>query len=91
MISLVKSERFQSEYTLYQSRVNMISNEEVKRQAEILLRSLVNEVTKLDNQHQEMFSRNQMPTTVGDVRGGILAIRKKLDTLVTDWEKSNSK
>lgn len=91
MLEILKSERFQEEYTLYQSRINKITNQEIKSQAEVLLKRLVNEVKKLDSQHQDMFSGNQLPTALGDVKGNISTLRKKIDTMVRDWERSNSK
>jgi predicted nuclease with TOPRIM domain len=91
MISLLQSERFQTEYKMYNDRINNISDEQVQAQATTLLKSLINEVKKLDNQHQEMFSGNQLPTALGDVRSGVLTLRKKIDTILKDWERSNSK
>ena len=91
MISLLQSERFQTEYKMYNDRINNISDEQVQVQATTLLKSLINEVKKLDSQHQEMFSGNQLPTALGDVRSGVLTLRKKIDTILKDWEKANSK
>jgi hypothetical protein len=76
---------------MYNDRINNISDEQVQAQATTLLKSLINEVKKLDNQHQEMFSGNQLPTALGDVRSGVLTLRKKIDTILKDWERSNSK
>ena len=91
MISLLKSERFQTEYKMYNDRINNISDETVQVQATTLLKSLINEVKKLDGQHQEMFSGNQLPTALGDSRGSIITLRKKIDTMLKDWESKNSK
>lgn len=90
MISLLKSERFQEEYALYQGKINKITNDETRAQAGVLLKNLVNRISKLDNQHQDMFSGNQLPTALGDARSDILTLRKKIDTVITDWERSNS-
>ena len=73
MLELIKSERFQTEYQTYHSKIEQIISSETKNQATILLKTLVNEVRKLDNQHQEMFFGNQIPMGVGDVRSGIVA------------------
>ena len=86
MISLLQSERFQTEYKMYNDRINKISDETVQVQATTLLKSLINEVKKLDNQHQEMFSGNQLPTALGDSRGSIVTLRKKIDIMLKDWE-----
>jgi|AntAceMinimDraft_12_1070368.scaffolds.fasta_scaffold03378_9 uncharacterized coiled-coil protein SlyX len=81
MLEILKSERFQEEYKMYQASIDAIANSDIRAQAEILLKSLVNEVRKLDNQHQEMFSGNQIPMALGDSRLGITQLRKKLDVL----------
>jgi hypothetical protein len=52
---------------------------------------LVNEVRKLDNQHQEMFSGNKAPSGLGDTRSDVVTARKKLDTLLKDWERAAPK
>jgi predicted nuclease with TOPRIM domain len=91
MLSVLQSERFQTEYKMYNDRINNIADKKVQEQATTLLKNLVNEVKKLDNQHQEMFSGNQLPTALGDSRGGIVALRKKIDTMLKDWENKNSK
>jgi hypothetical protein len=38
-----------------------------------------------------MFSGNKMPMGLGDVRSGIVGIRKKLDTVLKDWERQTPK
>lgn len=86
MLELIKSQRFQAEYQVYHAKIEKITKDDVKNQATSLLGMLVNEVKKLDNQHQEMFSGNQVPMGLSDVRSGITSVRKKLDTLLKDWE-----
>ena len=86
MLELIKSQRFQEEYKMYRDSIDAITNDEVRVQAEALLKNLVNEVKKLDNQHQEMFSGNQIPMALGDSRSGIITLRKKLDKLCNDWK-----
>jgi cell fate regulator YaaT (PSP1 superfamily) len=90
MLELIKSQRFQTEYQMYHAKIEKITNKDVKNQATILLKTLVNEVKTLDNQHQEMFSGNQVPMGLGDARSGIVNTRKKLDTLLKDWERQSS-
>lgn len=90
MLEIIKSQRFQEEYKLYRGKIDGITNEDFRAQAETALRNLVNEVKKLDNQHQEMFSGNQLPMALGDARSSILTLRKKIDTMLKDWERGNS-
>jgi hypothetical protein len=87
VLELIKSSRFQAEYQEYCAKIEQITSSDTKNQATILLKTRVNEVRKLDNQHQEMFSGNQVPMGLSDARSGIVSIRKKLDTLLKDWER----
>jgi hypothetical protein len=87
MLELIKSQRFQTEYQTYQSKIEKISDENIKNQATVLLKTLVVEIKKLDSQHQDMFSGNQIPMGLGDVRNNITSIRKKIDRLCKDCEK----
>ena len=91
MLELIKSQRFQAEYQEYCAKIEQITSSDIKNQATILLKTLVNEVRKLDNQHQEMFSGNQVPMGLSDARSGIVSIRKKLDTLLKDWGRQTPK
>ena len=91
MLELIKSSRFQTEYQEYCAKIEQITSSDIKNQATILLKTLVNEVRKLDNQHQEMFSGNQVPMGLSDARSGIVGIRKKLDTLLKDWGRQAPK
>lgn len=83
-MQLINSERFQQEYQRYQNKIDKIDNTEVKQQAVLLLKTLVNEVKKLDNQHHDMFSGNRIPMGLADSRNDIGSVRKKLDTLLKD-------
>lgn len=81
MLELIKSERFQNEYQMYQTKIKNITNDEARNQAANLLKELVNEIKKLDIQHQDMFSGNKMPMGLSDVRTNVINIRKKLDKI----------
>ena len=91
MLDLIKSQRFQKEYQEYHAKIEKITNVDIKNQATTLLKTLVNEVRKLDNQHQEMFNGNKAPSGLGDTRSSVVTARKKLDTLLKDWERAAPK
>jgi hypothetical protein len=90
MLELIKSQRFQEEYKTYREKIDSITDADVRSQADALLKTLVNEVRKLDNQHQDMFSGNQVPMGLGDSRNNIVLIRKKIDKLCKDWGQLNT-
>jgi hypothetical protein len=91
VLELIKTERFQEEYRTYQTRIEKITDINIKNQATSLLKVLVGEVKKLDNQHQEMFSGNKLPMGFSDVRSSLNSTRKKLDTLLKDRERLDPK
>jgi hypothetical protein len=86
-MQVIKSQRFQKEYKDYQHKIEKIENLEIKSQATLLLKKLVNEVKNLDNQHQDMFAGNKVPTGLSDVRTDIINTRKKLDVLLKDYNQ----
>ena len=91
MLELIKSQKFQADYQAYYAKIEKIIDSDIKNQATILLKTLVNEVRKLDNQPQEMFSGNKAPSSLGDTRSSVVTARKKLDTLLKDWERAAPK
>jgi hypothetical protein len=91
VLELIKSQKFQADYQEYCAKIEQITSSETKNQATILLKTLVNEVRKLDNQHQEMFNGNKAPSGLGDTRSGVVTARKKLDTLLKDWGRQTPK
>jgi hypothetical protein len=88
MLSLLQSEKFQQEYKQYQEKIEKITDLPTRNQAITLLKTLAAEVKNLDSQHQDMFAGNQIPMSLGDVRGNIISIRKKLEKICKDWNSS---
>ena len=83
MLSILKSERFQKEYQEYQDKIEKITDDALKTQATSLLKSLVNEIKKLDNQHQDMFAaKNNSSSGIGDIRNSVTDLRKKLQSIL---------
>jgi len=87
MLELIKSVRFQTEHRDYKIKIEKITSIDVKHQAELLLKTLVDEVRRFDNQHQEMFLGNIVPAGISDSRNNIVNTRKKLDTLLKDYNQ----
>jgi uncharacterized coiled-coil DUF342 family protein len=82
MLSILKSERFQKEYQEYQDKIKKITDDTVRTQATGLLKSLINEIKKLDNQHQDMFAAKNNSAGLSDIRNNITDIRKKLHDIL---------
>jgi hypothetical protein len=85
MLELLKSQRFQKEYEMYQTNIKKITDDSVRNQAELLLKMLITEIKKLDNHHHDMFTGGQIPTGLSDLRNNVISIRKKLDKIYKDF------
>jgi hypothetical protein len=84
VLELIKSERFQKEYMIYQERISKISNDHIKEKAEMLLKKLVAEVRTIDSQHIEMFTSNRSSSELSESRSKISEARKQLEKLLKD-------
>jgi predicted nuclease with TOPRIM domain len=78
MLSLLKNERFQAEYREWKNKINRIDNDNLKIELQELLNKLVNEIKRLDNQHQELFTSHHLPVGVDETKSNITDIRKKI-------------
>jgi len=90
MLSLLKSERFQKEYSDFQTKISAITNESVKRETTDLLNLLVNEIRTLDNGHIEVIGSASLPAGVVDTRNRISEVRNKLVQKLDAWQRSIS-
>lgn len=88
MISLEKSERFQQEYNRYQTYLEKIENPKLKAEFELLLKSLTQEVKKINEQHQQLSMRNTLSDVVHDSRNRLSDVRKKLEKIIKDVDRS---
>jgi hypothetical protein len=59
-----------------------------KQDVSTLLKRLVGEIKKLDSMHMEMVYTRQLPSMGGDMKQGITAIRRQLETKIKDYQQS---
>jgi|688.fasta_scaffold05710_16 hypothetical protein len=85
MLSLLKNERFQSEYRGWKTKIDGIEDNGIKTELQELLNKLVNEVRRLDNQHQELATSHHMPVGVNEIKSNITEIRKKILKKLRDY------
>ena len=78
MLELFKSPRFQEEYQGYKEKIKKISNDSAKKELDILLNKLVNEVKMLDGFHQQMLSNKTLPIGASDAKNRIVELRKAI-------------
>lgn len=75
---LLKNPKFQQEYREFSEKINSLSNEKAKTEAQRLLKELVTEVRRLDHNHQELMFQRQLPDDIGQSRNKLTEIRKKI-------------
>ena len=84
---LEKSSRFQEDYTRYHSAIAAMPEGDFKQDVSQLLKKLVGEVKKLDSMHMEMVYTRQLPSMGSDMKQGITAIRRQLETKIKDFQQ----
>lgn len=77
-MQLSKNPRFIQEHAEFSKKIAMISNEQVKKECQLLLRELTRHVQEIDIKHDQLNSLGRMPTQIGSARDDIQAVRKKL-------------
>lgn len=87
MLSLEKSQQFQSEYKEFQNRINKITDEKFKTEMTALLVKLLQEVKKIDIQHRDLGFNNRLPSTAADSRLIISETRRQLSKKLKDWDE----
>jgi hypothetical protein len=60
----------------------------VKTELQGLVNKLLGEVKLLDNAHSELAMNKQLGNLSPDIRDNITQIRKRLQTIVRDWEEA---
>jgi len=78
MLSIEKSEKFQTEISEWYSRLSLIENELVKKEIEVLLGNLIKQVRLLDNCHNDLGTTNRISTNTLEFRENILNIRRTI-------------
>jgi len=86
--SVQQSERFQTELTRYTTALNQMSDGSVKTELQGLVNKLVGEVRLLDSNHSEMIMNRQLAAMSPDLKENITQTRKRIQTIVRDWEEA---
>lgn len=80
--SLESSQRFKDDWNRYKTAKSTVKDESVKREIDSLLSSLLAEVKKIDQHHNDLLQSKLLPTGIEETRQRITEIRKKLDELI---------
>lgn len=87
MLSLLNSEKFQTEYKNYKQQIDSITDLSIKNQLENFLAKLVSQVKALDEDHTEMIL-SKRARLGDDNRDKITELRKILNRKLRDWNES---
>jgi flagellar biosynthesis chaperone FliJ len=91
MLSLLNSEKFQTEYKNYKQQIDSITDIAIKNQLENFLAKLVSQVKALDENHTEMIL-SKRARLGDDNKDKIIELRKILNRKLRDWaEAANSR
>ena len=84
MLSLLNSEKFQTEYKNYKEKIENLTNENLKKECSLLLSKLVSEVKSIDTLHEELYRTNSLPTMTSNTRDALVNIRKQLNKKLSE-------
>ena len=87
MLSLLNSEKFQTEYKKYKQQIDSITDLSIKNQLENFLAKLVSQVKALDEDHTEMIL-SKRARLGDDNRDKITELRKILNRKLRDWTEA---
>ena len=87
MLSLLNSEKFQTEYKKYKQQIDSITDVSIKNQLENFLAKLVSQVKALDEDHTEMIL-SKRARLGDDNRDKITELRKILNRKLRDWTEA---
>ena len=87
MLSLLNSEKFQTEYKNYKQQIDSITDVSIKNQLENFLAKLVSQVKALDEDHTEMIL-SKRARLGDDNRDKITELRKILNRKLRDWTEA---
>ena len=73
-----QSERFINEYNDFKNRINQIDNDSLRNELFSLLKQLLENVRKLDQQHQQLLVERRLPSTSENIKHDIINIRKSI-------------
>lgn len=85
---LEDNKKFREEFERFQNQISQITNENLKLELSGLLKDMLSEVRLIDQQHNQLFERKSLPTTVVDNRSKLLEIRKKIEKKLKDWSRA---
>jgi len=84
MLSLLKNERFLSEYKQWKMKIDSLGEGVQKKELQDLMNKLINEVKRLDTFHEELVISHKLPMDMQESKLRISEIRKKIQKRIND-------
>jgi len=81
---LYKSKKVQRDFQLIQTKINLISNMEIRNKCNILLKELKKEVANLEDNHRLQLYDVFNSTMLNSTREKIFSLRKELKILLKE-------
>jgi hypothetical protein len=85
--TLENSERFKTEFNDWRSRINNVTNDQVKTELNEKLNQLLREVRAVDQQHRDILMAKQLPNMIADSRTTLTDLRQSITRQLEDYEK----
>lgn len=85
---LANNPRFLNEYKNWSAKIDRVKDEKSKKELEDLLKKLVEAVRSIDLQHQEILVLHRMPDSLGESKGDLNSIRKKIHAKLESCERA---
>lgn len=82
--ALYQSKKVQRDFQFIQTKINLVSNKEIKNKCNILLKELKKEVANLENNHKLGLYDIFNSTMLDSSREKIFSLRKKLKILLKE-------
>jgi len=77
-MKLVRSNNFLDEYNSWNEKLSMLPNQDKKDKVLKLIRQLMFEIKKIDDQHEHLTIRSGIGNSIKDSREIISSLRKKI-------------
>lgn len=87
---LSQNDRFQKELKEFRSKIESITDVQIKEQLQNLLSKLIKNVRDLDDCHKQLYTTNKLPVSVNETKSSILELRQELAKKLKEWEDIKS-
>jgi recombinational DNA repair protein RecR len=84
MFKLERSKEFEEEYQSFKDKIISIDNVQAKEELFALLNALLNEVKKIDIQHNEVIISHRISSATVETRNNIIKLRQRINEKIEE-------